>query len=377
MKPVLAAVSFFVAFATMSPASAQDTQSASAPSVESALQTRLQQLQSEQPDVPGFAVALLLDGQMFTAATGTASPDGQDMLATTPVRIASITKTFVAAAILRLHEQGSLDIDRPISGLIAQDHNELLRADGYDTDAITVRHLLMHASGINDHFGTDDFRQMVLAQPQKVWTRTEQLEVMTTITEPVGPPGEQFHYSDTGYLLLGEIIERTTGQSLADAVHELNRFEELQLNSMRWEGEPTLHPAPARAHQWLSGIDTYAIDGSVDAFGGGGLIGSVIDISRYFDALARGVIFTEPDTLTLMLEAPMHPAGSPYRMGVFTREIGGAIAYSHGGFWGLDAVNIPERNLSIAGVALDQSGTAALREVMHEIMSTELADTER
>lgn len=375
MKAILAAATFFVALATSLPASAQDTEISSEPPIASGLQTRLQNLQSERPDVPGFVIAILIDGQLSSAATGIASPDGQVMMATTPLRIASITKTFVAAAILRLHEQGSLNINQPISTLIAEDHNELLRADGYDTDAITVRHLLMHASGLNDHFGSEEFRQMVLEQPQKIWTRTEQLSVMAAATEPIGQPGEQFHYSDTGYLLLGEIVERTTRQSLADSVRQLNRFEDLQFNSLRWEGERPLHPVPARAHQWLSGIDTYEIDGSVDAFGGGGLIGNIIDVARYYDALMNGHIFAEPETLQMMWEAPMHPENSPYRMGVFTREIDGFVAYSHGGFWGLQAVSVPDLDLSIVGATLDQSGSAALRDLMRSILSEEIADT--
>lgn len=334
------------------------------------LQTRLDGLQKANPAVPGFAISVIKDGAHFSAATGVAAPDATPMTAQTPFRLASVTKTFVAAAVLRLHEQGRLGLDTAISEKLSEEHLRLLREDGYDVDAITIRHLLMHSAGLNDHFGTEEMRAMVFANPDRVWTATDQIRVMVDATDTLGAPGERFAYSDTGYVLLGEIIERATGKPLGEAVRELNRFDTLWLDGLRWEGEAPSSHAPDRAHQWLSGFDTFALHGSVDAFGGGGLIGDVVETARYFDALFGGAVFDDASTLELMTSAPSHPPGSPYRMGLFTDTISDRQAFMHGGFWGVFAIHVPARDVTVVGVALDQSGETAIRR-----LAIQLADS--
>lgn len=331
------------------------------------LQTRLDDLQRANAEVPGFAIAVIQAGKRIGAATGAAAPDGTPMTVETPFRLASVTKTFIAAAILRLHEQDRLGLDTAISELLSQEHLRLLKTDGYDVEAITVRQLLMHSAGLNDHFGTEEMRALVFANPERVWTPIEQIRVMIDATERLGEPGERFAYSDTGYVLLGQIIVRTTGKPLGQAVRELNRFDMIGLSQVRWEGEEPVPGAPRRAHQWIEGFDTFVLDGSVDAFGGGGLIANVVDTARYYDALFGGAIFASDSTLKLMKQAPSHPADSPYRLGLFTSEIGGEQVFMHGGFWGVIAMHVPARDLTIVGVSLDQSGEVAIRRLASEL----------
>ncbi|MEO1046146.1 MAG: serine hydrolase domain-containing protein [Pseudomonadota bacterium] len=337
-------------------------------SPDAALQYSLDALQAKRPDVPGFAIAVIDGERLVTAASGVAAPDGMLMTAQTPFRLASVTKTFVAAAVLRLYEQGQVDLDAPISGLISAEHAQLLEADGYDTGKITVRHLLMHASGLDDHFGTDESKALVFANPLKQWTRTEQIRLLVDATDPLGQPGERFHYSDTGYVLLGEIIETVTGMRLGEAVRTLNRFDAIGIAAMRWEPLAGEEQGAARAHQWIDGIDTFALDGSLDAYGGGGLIGNVIDTARYYDALFDGRIFASAETLQLMQQAPSHPEGSPYRLGLFAGRIGNHQVYMHGGFWGVHALHVPSLDLTIVAVALDQSGHKDIRQLAADLV---------
>lgn len=346
--------------------SGESTDKAPDPSISDAvLKERLEALQQSRPEIPGFAVAVVtFDGAAASAATGKADPDGRPMTADTPARIASITKTFAAATALRLWEQGLIDLDAPISALISSAHNALLTGDGYDTDAITLRQLLMHASGMDDHFASDAFRDMALADPQRVWTRTDQLEVLVETSDPLGRPGERFSYSDSGYLLIGEIIERTTGKTLSASIWELLKLNDIGLKNSWWDEErPSSASGPDRAHQWLSGLDSYPIHGSVDAFGGGGIVASVEDVARFFAALFNGKIFDDPATLQLMVEAPGHPSGSPYRIGLFAGEIDGNPSYGHGGFWGTDALVVPSLGIAVTSVSLDQSGMPNIQEL--------------
>jgi len=326
------------------------------------LQSELDRVQAERPDLPGLALSVIHQGQRFSAATGQADPAGRAMSPETPVRQASITKTFVAAAILRLWEQGRIDLEASIDGLISPEHLALLRADGYEPSRLTLRALLMHSSGLNDHFGSDAFTRAVLAEPRREWTRGDQLAFMTRVSDPLAHEEARFAYSDSGYLLLGEALETVTGQSLPVAVAELNDFEGLGLSSTWWdERRSGDQGGPERAHQYLEGMDTFGIHGSVDAFGGGGVVASSDDVAVYFDALFAGRIFDQQDTLELMTAAPGHPPGSPYRIGLFVKTLGEFDGYGHGGFWGTDAVVYPELDLVMAGVALEQGGVDAIR----------------
>ncbi len=348
-------------------ACAQET---SPPSLEARLLERLIVLQDEQPEVPGFAITLRLDdGTIISAATGQADPVGTPMTTQTPVRIASITKTFVAATVLTLMEDGLLDLDTPISGLITPSYNAMLTDDGYKTNAITVRHLLMHVSGMPDHAGSR-YSAMVLENPDRVWTAGDQIGVLISLNDPLGPPESQFKYSDTGYVLLGNIIERLTGKPLYEVVRERMTFSHLAIGHMWWdEREPVPEGVPGRAHQYMDGTPTFAVNGTMDAFGGGGLVASTEDLSVFYSALFAGEIFASPETLTLMTDAPGHPFPGSYRMGLFPMQIEGSPAFGHGGFWGTYAIHVPETGVTAAGVALDQSGYRAMTNAMREMLA--------
>ncbi|MEO1253008.1 MAG: serine hydrolase domain-containing protein [Pseudomonadota bacterium] len=340
------------------------------------LQADLDALQAERPDVAGFAVTIdHWSHGAVSAATGQADPNGRAMTANTPVRIASITKTFVAVAALRLWEMETLDLDAPIGDLISPAHDAMLTGDGYNTSAITVRHLLMHAGGLNDHFASDVFKDMALAEPEREWTRTEQIALMLETTDPVTAPGERFHYSDTGYLLLGEIIEATTGEPLGQAVRRLTKLDDIGLGGVWWDVfETPAADAPGRAHQWVGDIDTYHIHGSVDVYGGGGVVASVEQTARFFSALFRGDVFDDGETLSLMLEAPGRPAGSPYRIGLFYLERLGEQTYGHGGFWGTDVWVMPAHQITIAGATLNATAIDDLRRLELEVARSALTE---
>ena len=98
-------------------------------------------------------------------------------------------------------------------------------AGGYRPDAITVRQVLVHTSGIYDVGQDPAYQAAVNADPAKRWTRLEQVRFAMDHGAPVGEPGTVYAYSDTGYSLLGEIIERATGTPLADAYRTLLDFE--------------------------------------------------------------------------------------------------------------------------------------------------------
>lgn len=325
----------------------------------------LRKLLNDNLNGAGYSVHLIDGDTSASLVRGDAAP-GETLL--TPAhmfRIASTTKTYVAASVLRLMEQGRLDLSDPAEGLISQDLNEVLTGDGYDTRAITVKQLLSHTAGLYDHAQDSRYGERIKADPEHVWTREEQVEAMAAWGDPVGAPAEKFVYSDTGYLLLGDIIERATGRALPLAVRDLLRLEVHGLSDTVWErGDAWTPPSGQRAHQFLAGDDTHSWEPSNDLFGGGGLVATPSDVAHFYDFLMGGKIFDRPETLALMLSAEGLPEDSPYRLGVFVQDHDGGRVYDHAGFWGTGVFHDVGTGITVACAALEQEDFKILVEVI-------------
>ncbi len=205
---------------------------------------------NEELAIAGISMAVIAPdmGISWTGAAGYDSTTKEQALqADQPFRIASITKSFVAVTILRLQEQGKLFIKDPISKYISEEYRTILRGDGYEPDAISIQQCLWHRSGLFDYaMGSDDYIAAAQKYPTKRWTRTEQLQFAMDHGKPLGKPGEVYGYSDTGYILLGSIIEKVTEQPLAVAIRNTLNYNDLALKSTwlesleeRPEGLPT------------------------------------------------------------------------------------------------------------------------------------------
>ena len=292
--------------------------------------------------------ALSTVGKDGAAATPALGPD-------TPVRVASNTKTFVAATVLRLWEQGRIDLDAAIGPLMSPRLDELMRNGGYDTARITVRHLLSHSAGIYDHAQDKRYLPLVLSQPGKHWTREDQVRLAVTWGKPLNPPGTVFKYSDTGYILVGDIIERITGQSLGTAVRTQLQLDRLKLQSTWWELlEDKPRHAPWRARQFIGDAEVTDLDASVDLHGGGGLVMSAKDLAILTAALFEGRLFDRPQTLHEMLWQGQHKGADGYRLGVFVGRANGRDYYWHSGYWGSVAYYVPDTGIAVAGVTNNQ-----------------------
>ncbi len=113
--------------------------------------------------------------------------------------IGSVTKTFVAVVVLQLADEGKIDLDAGI---------EQYMPDLADADHITPRELLQHTSGLGEY----NDKPAVLNDAHRVWTPAELIAVAEDAGR-VGEPGGPFHYSNTNYIALGEIIDKVTGNS--------------------------------------------------------------------------------------------------------------------------------------------------------------------
>lgn len=176
-------------------------------STRKALQSVLDAAVAPDGPLPGVAATVLsADRGAWSGAAGTA--DGtRPVEARSQFAIASITKTVLAAEVMRLAEQGSLKLDDPVS------HHLPPRFD-FDTNGATVENLLAMESGIPDP-ALGPTATEVLANPSRAWKAEE---VLATVPPHRSRPGSQFVYEDANYMLLSLVIQQTTGKSVAAAL---------------------------------------------------------------------------------------------------------------------------------------------------------------
>lgn len=312
-------------------------------------------------NVPGISMAVLSRDKdvSWSGAQGFDSKEKEnDVAVEQPFRIASVTKTFVAAAILRLHEMDSLSVDDSIAKYISEEHKTILKSDGYDLNKITLKHCLHHTSGLFDYAvgeGTK-YTDIALQNPSKRWTRTQQVQGAVDWGDKLGEPGDMYGYSDTGYVLLGETIESFFDGDLAKGIRTLVGFESLGMNHTWLE---SLEDPPAGmkdiVHCYFGREDVTNFDPSMDLYGGGGLVSTTGDLVKFIDALFHGDIFAKESTLPLMLsKAKFNKEGAAaeqskdYRCGLFTFSLYSNEVFAHSGLWDVYVLYDPTTKTSIA-----------------------------
>ena len=304
-------------------------------------------------------------GLIWTGAVGVSDlATGETLRPEQTLRIASITKSFIAAAILRLVEDHRLALDARIGDHLRPESIALLQKGGYDPWRITIRLLLQHTSGLFDFATSETYLGRVSSDPLHRWTRMEQLSLAMESGHAYAEPGKVYKYSDTGYILLGEVIEVTTGSTMAAAVHDLLAFDRLGIDNTWFETlEPVRVGAPPRAHQYLESRDANAFDPSLDLFGGGGLVSTLEDVARFYRALHEGKIFQIKGTLDTMLEVTpqsLEADAEGYGLGIVRARLNGVVCYGHGGFWGILAWHCPELNVTVVAAATNVTGRHAV-----------------
>ena len=282
----------------------------------------------------------LRDGRLWEGTSGPFDEaEAGPIRSTDSFRVASITKSFTAAVIWRLAEERQIGIDDRIAKylpaeLVSRLH--VLNGVSYG-DRITIRELLCHCSGIYDYATDKNVLRYMFVHPRKHWTPQELVDLALRSGKPYFPPGQGQHYSDTGYLLLGFVIEKVTGEPLAQVYHEFI-YQPLGLHDIYLEGrEPAV--GPSLSHNYVGYLDEHDFDPTLDAYASGGQVATAADLAAFISAVMGGHFFKSPQTLAAALADPpdVRPAGKEHYLGhylFYSIDSAGVRLLGHAGFWG-------------------------------------------
>ncbi|GAB5537822.1 MAG: hypothetical protein Rubg2KO_40710 [Rubricoccaceae bacterium] len=293
---------------------------------------------------------LVADGGEVIYEKGFGHADMTWDIANTPetrFRIASLTKQFTAALVLKLVEAGRLDLDVPISTYLPD-------YPAAQAETVTLHHLLSHTGGIPEHTSRPDMNEIM----RRSYTHEDFLTLFAN--EPLDfEPGSQFTYSNSGYYLLGVIIETVTGRSYADAIQEV-LLDPLGLDATTYDPFPEIVPQMAHGYMrtGLGTVNAPYIDTSVP-YAAGMLISTARDLFTWTEALHGGEVFDDAEMLTRMTTPVLDDYG--YGLGVSTLPFAGgvrAIAHS-GGIPGFSTmlIHFPDEDRTV--VVLDNTQGSA------------------
>jgi CubicO group peptidase (beta-lactamase class C family) len=234
---------------------------------------KLYQEQADKEHLPGLAYGILLDGQLIHAK-GIGFANVEQKLAAAPdsrFRIASMSKSLVALAALKLRDEGKLRLDDPIAKYLPEAGK--LRRPTVDSPAITVRQLMTMSTGLPEDNPWGD-RQMELSNAALAKLVGGGLSFSTAT-------GQGFEYSNLGFMLLGKVVAKAAGMRFQDYVAQ-RILKPLGMADTGWEYASMPKDKLALGYRWTGSaweLEPMLHDG--DAAAMGGLITTIQDWSRY------------------------------------------------------------------------------------------------
>jgi D-alanyl-D-alanine carboxypeptidase len=295
--------------------------------------------------IPGISVAIAYpDGNVWTGHAGVSDVKKKTAVRTdTGFAFGSATKTFTAALVLRLAEEGALSLDDSILRWLPEYAGRtFLGSTPARRQIITVRMLLAQTSGLYDYFNSLSLDARLRAAKTRVWAPDD---VLAFVKKPLFIAGDGWSYANTNYLLLGLIAERAGGAPVATQLRT-RLFEPLGLASLYLQVAEKPRGPIARGYDftslsrtatpipWSDGTKVMPFTSVTSAAGAAGaLAGSARDLARWGLALYGGTVL-QPASLAAMLAfdgTAAAGAASDYGLGVGRRLIGDRLTVGHSG----------------------------------------------
>jgi D-alanyl-D-alanine carboxypeptidase len=317
--------------------------SRSARAVDAALVARLQaKLDSVHAAAkfPGATAAVALpDGRVIELAVGQSDTARRVAMRTADRMLSgSVGKTYVAAVALQLVGEGKLGLDDPIAKHLGGEPWFARLPNARD---ITVRMVMSHTSGLVRYELNPRFLADLAADRDRVWTAADRLSYLLDSPAPFAA-GQGWDYSDSNYIVLGDIIERVTGRPLYEEVarrvlRPLALENTIPSDSRRING---LAQGYAGAANPFGGTDAmigpdgrFAVNPQFE-WAGGGFASTAGDLARWAKALYEGRAFPRAllDTALVGVAAPMLGPQAKYGLGVIIRPTPLGMTWGHSGY---------------------------------------------
>jgi D-aminopeptidase len=318
------------------------------------------------PGGPGAAVAVVKGGKVVAQhCYGLASIEHD--LAIAPdsrFHVASITKTFCAAALVRLAHEGRVSLDDAIQSYVPE-----LRTPG----PISLRRLLSMTSGLRDSGEVMRLRGVWYRQPR---TMQDQIDLLCAQTGMSFPTGERFIYTNVNFMLATRVVERVTGMGF-EAYLRHAFFDPLGMSDTLLREDDEL-VVPRLATPYVPQTDGgFTLGRWAFGFGGAGsMVSSVSDLVRWLNFLGA-----TPAVLGPMRERGLLNDGSPvnYGLGLQVRRWRGLTVLGHGGSlpgWRAYAALVPDRDMGLVMLTNrdDADPDTKVREILDAVLEDELPE---
>ncbi len=304
--------------------------------------------QLSERHIPGLALVVVKDGRVVKMkGYGIASLEFSVPVTTkTAFEIGSVSKQMTAAAIMLLAEEGKLGLDDRVSKHLAG------TPEGWKD--VTIRHLLAHSSGVKSYTSLDGFE---LIKRQKVGDFLKKLA-----PHPLEfTPGERTIYSNSGYTILGYVIEAVSGKSYIDFMRE-RIFRPLGMNSTTDRDPEYIIPNRAEGYEWRG--DRYAGRSwdLTDLMGAGTIVSTIEDMAKW-DVALNGKAFLRPESRGEWWKQFVYTDGKPsaYGLGWRIGELRGHKIIGHTGQTaGFNSVNNRYVGSGLSIIVLSNTGESGL-----------------
>ena len=309
-----------------------------AQNLEQRLQQRLDSAHRAGRFVGAQLAVALPNGSVVAVATGFADTAKKEAMTTRHLLLSgSVGKTYASAVALQLIHEGKIGLDDPISKYLGSEpwFSRLPNAQ-----AITVRQLMNHTSGLVRYEFNEKFTADLTAAPDRVWRPQELIAYILDTAAPFAA-GQGWDYSDTNYIVLGMIMEKVTGRTYYDLARErvlrpAKLAETLPSDARVIAG---LANGYAGANNPFGGSDAMLVDGRMVInpqfeWTGGGIASTAADLARWGKRLYEGGAF-DVSMLPKLLDGVPARLGqnTKYGLGVIIRETPAlGTLYGHSGF---------------------------------------------
>jgi CubicO group peptidase (beta-lactamase class C family) len=319
-KSLKTAVTIFILAAAAIPSAGQDSTAARV----DAVVTGEQRAQK----IPGISLAVCRDGALITSS-GYGLANVELDVPVTPETIfqtGSVGKQFTSMAIMMLVEERKIGLDDKIS--------KYIRESPQAWHAVTVRNLLTHTSGIADYGGEENTMGKGVINFRKDYTEEELIGAFAKMPMDFAP-GEKWSYSNTGYVLLGIIIHRVTGEFYGDFLQQ-RIFKPLGMTSTQIISEADIVPHRSNGYRLVSGKlkNQDWVAPSLNTTADGALYTNVLDLAKWDAALYTTKLISAASFETMWSPVKLNNGKTyPYGFGWDLAPRDGQRAVSHEGAW--------------------------------------------